>query len=396
MLAVDQDESLDPEVEAMVAEVRREIAAATAQQRVGANAGEPDNWKHLARALPPEVRRLVRTIDLLSLRVQALNHIERKVFGWEERRAGKRVLDTSAARIAWKRACSGERREATIRTVRYLIDDHKQLAQIQKLQDHQCALTLASWQEKPVVSQGTLHTRDVARGTPTFGVRSYPEATPIEVFVLVVQLWMERTGKSRPRVWDLTGGSGTGADVITTVFGGRVISTDIALDNGKTIYGSIRSVGRVSRHGGPVSILETGPDLVVTRPDITFIHPPSRGWPACCWIYGRDRGPLLAQDLGLLVERERYVEAISTAIRAAARRLASDGLVSVLVPEYFRLHQEVLDDPGAADAIVASVADICTVVDRHAVVDDEPVRQASLSRTRGPLEHLILAKKGRT
>jgi hypothetical protein len=35
----------------------------------------------------------------------------------------------------------------------------------------------------------------------------------------------------------------------------------------------------------------------------------------------------------------------------------------------------------------------CTLIDRHRVVDELPVRQASLDYSRGPVEHLILGRR---
>jgi hypothetical protein len=386
--------TLEREVEAMLAELRREVSDASCASARGVNdRGVPDSeCKRLARAVPDQVARLLRTIDLLSLRTQALAQIELELFGWRDRREGYRSLDTPTVRSQWHQAVSGSARAETMKIVRHVIDDTKHLAQIQRLQAHECASALPSWQAKPQVRDGVLNTRDVSRGSLTFGVRSYPEATPIEIFVLVVRMWMQRTGKQRPLCWDMTGGSGTGHDVITTVFGGQMISTDIALDNGKTVYGDIREAGRLSHHRGRVGVLERGPEKTVKRPDLVFIHPPSRGWPACAWVYGRDTRAV-AQDLGVLLERDLYVGALADAITASVGKLADGGLISVLVPEGVRLHQTVVHDPGIADALLERLAAICTLVEQHAVVDEQPVRQASLGTTRGPVEHLILAKK---
>lgn len=382
------------EVESMVAEVRREIddPPGLSPRRVN-DRGVPDpEWKRLARAVPDQVAKLLRTIDLLSLRTQALEQIEQELFGWRDRREGYRSLDTATVRSAWHRALLGSARAETMRVVRHVIDDTKHLAQIQKLQSHECASVLPLWQAHPRVRDGVLYTRDVSRGTLTFGVRSYPEATPVEVFVLVVRMWMQRAGKRRPLCWDMTAGSGTGHDVITHVFGGLVISTDIALDNGNTVYGDIRDAGRLSHHGGCVLPMERGPEKFIKRPDLVFVHPPSRGWPACAWVYGRDTRAV-SQDVGLLLERDAYGGALADAIKAAADYVAVGGLISVLVPEYLRIHQAVWPEHGMADVLLKQVAAACTLVERHAVVDEQPVKQASLGTTRGPIQHLILSKR---
>ena len=90
-----------------------------------------------------------------------------------------------------------------MKVVRLAVDDAKRIAQVQHLQEHAVPSSLPAWQREPRLVGGILHVRDVSRGTPTFGVRSYPEATPIEVVVYVAKLWMKSTGQQHPRTWDL-------------------------------------------------------------------------------------------------------------------------------------------------------------------------------------------------
>lgn len=390
--------TVDPIVDALVRASEREFQDAVTRVRDADSViveAADGAWKQKAHALPAEVNKLLRTIDLPSLRVQALGAIEETLFGWQDRRNSRRALDIATVRAAWRRSLVGLQRSETLRVVRLAVDDAKHLAQIQKLQAHECASALPKWQEEPAVQHGVLHVRDVRRGTATFGVRSYPEATPVEVVVYTVRQWTSSTGKTKPRCWDLTAGSGTVFDVITTVFGGRVVGTDIAIDNAATIYGDLRDAGQHSRHRRAPKFFpgDEVPVDVIRRPDLVFVHPPSRGWPACAWIYGRDRVPSLTRDVGVLLERAQYVEVIADAARVALAQLADGGLMSVLVPEYVRCHQEISADPGTADALLAAIADVATLIERHTVVDDAPVRQASLGTTRGPVEHLILAKK---
>lgn len=352
-------------------------------------------WKHQVHALPVEVARLLGSIDLCDLRIKALAQIEQELFGWNNRYEGNRALDTASVRATWRSALRENRRATIIPVVRHVIDDTKHVAQIQKLEFHEFAPALPPWQRYPRVQGGVLYTRDVTRGMPTFGVRSYPEATPVEVPVFVTRLWMKRTRRYQPACWDLTAGSGTVHDVVTAVFKGRVAGTDIALDNRTTVFGDIRDAGSHPRHARQMLRLPgyRAPKDVVSNPDLVFIHPPSRGWPACCWVYGREKERARELDLGVLLERREYVQVIAHAVRTSMEHLAEGGLVSLVIPEYLRLHQEVVPDPGIADALLLQVQQECVLVARHAVVDEQPVKQTSLGTNRGPVSHLILAKK---
>lgn len=370
------------------------IATEHVPEQLAAEKLSADAWRGSVRALPTAVLTLLRTIDLTTLRMQALETIEAELFGWDARHDAGRALDNATVGSLWRRSLSAARRAETLRTIRRVVDQTKLVAQILKLQAHDCASALPDWQEEPEVQEGVLHVRDVHRGAATFGVRSYPEATPVEVVVYVVRRWIDTTHRAKPRCWDLTGGSGTVKDVVTTVFGGHVIGTDIALDNASTVYGDLRDAGRHSRHQRARKRFagDQVPTGVIARPDLVFIHPPSRGWPACSWVYGRDV-VATSRDLGLLLERDQYVRVVADAVRAGLAHMADGGLVSVLIPEYVRLHQQLTADFGTADLLLEKIADVSTLIERHAVVDDAPVRQASLGTSRGPLEHLILTRK---
>jgi hypothetical protein len=238
----------------------------------------------------------------------------------------------------------------------------------------------------------------VSRGALTFGVRSYLEATPVELVVYVVQRWMATAKKSKPQAWDITAGGGTVKDVITGIYHGTVAATDIALDTGATIHGDLEDIGRHPLHAqarGIPGIIRARP-VLVPLPDLIFIHPPSRGWPGATWLFGarvRDEIVMnLKRDLAYELNRDAYVGRLVKAIRVGLRRLATGGLLSLLVPEYVRFHQRITPDPGIAGAIVRSLGTDAVVLERHEVVDVRPVRQASMDRARGPLVHVIVTK----
>jgi hypothetical protein len=100
----------------------------------------------------------------------------------------------------------------------------------------------------------------------------------------------------------------------------------------------------------------------------------------------------LKRDLAYELNRDAYVGRLVKAIRVGLRRLATGGLLSLLVPEYVRFHQRITPDPGIAGAIVRSLGTDAVVLERHEVVDVRPVRQASMDRARGPLVHVIVTK----
>jgi hypothetical protein len=387
----------DQEDDSLIAEMEREFSSLSCHDSKDVER-EDDyeaEWKYSVRTLPDDIAKLLNTIDLLSLRVEALNQIEHELFRWTDRKSKSRRLDAACVRMAWRSAVSGPQRSKTLRIVRHIVDDKKHVAQIQKLQAHECALALPSWQGNPQIKDGILYIRDVTRGTPTFGVRSYPEATPIEIPVLITNIWTRMTGRGRPNCWDVTAGSGTVYDVITTIYKGKVVGTDIAIANDITCYGDIRNIGHHPRHEHKPKLLpgDKGPKTVITRPDLVFIHPPSRGWPACYHIYGPDLEMACSQDIGVLMERKEYVAVIGEAILTAISRLAPGGLISVLIPEYIRCFSKITDDVGTTDELLNYVDIKCTLIDRHRVVDEAPVRQASLDYFRGPLEHLILGRR---
>jgi hypothetical protein len=398
----------EKELDDLVAAVEQELARVF-EEELGDPKGRPavvegararGRWNIARKALPPEISKLLGAVDLPALRMEVLENVENDMFGWSDRASDHGRLDQAAVRRAWRQRLWGPQRGATMKTLRHAVDNIKGVAQIQLLQEHQPVSNLPRWQIDPKIVEGILHIRDVSRGTPTFGVRSYPEATPIEVVVHVVRKWMQRTGRQHPRTWDPTAGSGTVHDVVTAIFGGTCAGTDIAIDNGITMYGDIDDVGAHplhTQHRGVPGVFEV-PAVRVTTPDLVFIHPSSRGWPGCSWLYGyRNREEVnfnLNLDLAYTLDRGAHIERIAKVVRTSVRRLAPGGLISLLIPEYVRFHQELAPDRGIATDLLRTLSAEALLIERHEVVDDHPVRQTSLDRARSPLVHLILARPG--
>lgn len=363
-------------------------------------------WRSERRAMPPPAAKLLDSIQVTSLKVEALHRIESQLFGWDSRRVKNRTLDQADVRRAWREAWRPELLTASLKTVRSAIDEVKSLAQIQLLQDHPPAEVLPSWQREPKVTDSVLRVRDVQRGKPTFGVRSYLEPTPVEVVVHVVRRWMRMTRKTRPSVWDPTAGSGTVADVVTTIFGGSVASTDLAVENAVVAFGDLENIGthhlHRRQHLGRTVIRWYSPPQkgVIATPDLVFLHPPSRGFPGASFLFGSRAGEEITNYLDsdlTYADRRRWVEVVSNAVRAAIGRLGDGGLLSLLVPEYVRCHQEVADDEGLADGVLARFGtEEVQLVQRWNVIDERPVNQISIGSTRGPLVHLLLRRGPRS
>jgi hypothetical protein len=98
--------------------------------------------------------------------------------------------------------------------------------------------------------------------------------------------------------------------------------------------------------------------------------------------------------LAYTLDRGAHIERIAKVVRTSVRRLAPGGLISLLIPEYVRFHQELAPDRGIATDLLRTLSAEALLIERHEVVDDHPVRQTSLDRARSPLVHLILARPG--
>ncbi len=335
-------------------------------------------WRAGSRALPPVVRSPLLTIDVPIYRVECLHEIERALFGWESRRRVDRRTGRSIAlmpveiMVAYSDALAPGRREQTLRVVRREIDRAKHRGFVRKLQ----ALERAS--QPPAIR--TTRSRSIwcedpeSRTEATLGVRSYLEATPVQVVEFVVAFLENFGGRKVINVLDLTAGSATVTDVVAT-HGGRTAERDLGPVRDRTHALDLRQVHRAA---------ETGRKF-----DLVFIHPPSIGRPH---PVDMNQG-LVHGDLSR-VHPDEWVAVVLGAIEGALPFLQhGHGLLSVLVPEGLRDHQRVLPLPGMADRIVERLPEGAYVVDRRQLRWGRRARQVSLGRTRVPSVHLLIAQE---
>lgn len=361
-------------------------------------------WRHLSGSVPAAVRDLLDSIDVVGLRVEAAEEVEAEVFGWSTRvaiRDGRPVrVDPATAIATWRHAMNGSRQNV-LTAVRRVVDEKKWEAHYKRLVEHEIATTLWPEHRNPEPIDGVLTVREPQWRGPSFGVRGYLEATPLEIPLHVVRRWQARTGRIAPKVWDLTAGGNTVSDVLTTLFAATVVQTDLAEGLREDVtMADIGDAGRLHAHGRRQSLglepLSTG--IVVQRPDLVFIDPPSRGRPTHTEIYNGVRCPGVAPppstgaDLAA-DDRDTYLVFILRAVRMSLRRLAAGGLVSVLLREAVRDHQRVTVDADLVSDLLQHGAELgMTVSERFRIEEPRPINQASLGTTRYPMTHMLFEK----
>ena len=358
-LAVEAEQAVEPE-------------PTTGAQEIGRR------WRAGSRALPPVVRSPLLTIDVPIYRVECLDEIEGALFGWESRRRVDRRTGRSIAltpveiMVAYSDALAADRREQTLRVVRREVDRTKRRGFVRKLQAaERCSQppafratrTRSIWCEDPE-----------SRTEATHGVRSYLEATPVQVVEFVIAFLKEYGRADVARVLDLTAGAGTVTDVVAA-HGGRTAERDLGPVRDRTHALDLRQVHRAAE--------------AARRFDLVFMHPPSIGRPHPVGMsQGLEQGDLSR------VHPDEWVAVVLGAIEGAFRFLQDGhGLLSVLVPEGVRDHQRVLPLPGMADRIVERLPEGGYVVDRRQLRWGRRARQVSLARARVPTVHLLIAQE---
>lgn len=337
------------------------------------------SWRSWVRSLPPAVRTAVLTIDVPMYRMECISEIEMRLFGWIDRARSHDTCPGSMVpllpvevRTAYTRALAADRREQTLRLVRHVVDQVKRRGFVRRLLDGRRQTTFP---DEPRLTRGGIHCEDPeSRTDATHGVRSYLEATPVQVVEFVVDFLKEYGQTEVGRVLDLTAGSGTVTDVVAA-HGGRVAERDLGPVRDRTHALDLRQVHRAAEAG--------------RRFDIVFMHPPSIGRPHQVEM---NQG-LVQGDLSR-VHPDEWVAVVLGAIEAALNFLQTDlGLLSVLVPEGVRDHQRVLPLPGMADRIVQGLPESAYVVDRRQLRWGRRARQVSLGRARVPSVHLLVAQE---
>jgi hypothetical protein len=331
------------------------------------------------RSLPPAVRAAVLTIDVPMYRMECISEIEMRLFGWDDRRRSDQTCPGSTlpvlpaeVRVAYTRVLAADRREQTLRLVRHVVDQVKRRGFVRRLLDARRQTTVP---DEPRLRAGGIHCEDPeSRPEATHGVRSYLEATPVQVVEFVVDFLKENGQTEVGRVLDLTAGSGTVTDVVAA-HRGRTAERDLGPVRDRTHALDLRQVHRAA---------ETGRKF-----DLVFMHPPSIGRPH---PVAMNQG-LVQGDLSR-VHPDEWVAVLAAAIEGALSFLQTGlGLLSVLVPEGVRDHQRVLPLPGMADRIVERLPEGAYVVDRRQLRWGRRARQVSLGRARVPSVHLLIAQE---
>ncbi len=339
-------------------------------------------WRRLSRAVPRDVLHLVQTIDVPMYRVEGLEAIELQLYGWRGRRKphphspGDSVAVSPAeVRRSYNTALAEPRRGRTLQVVRHVVDRVKAAGYLRKL-----TATGERSNERPEpsrVQNGSLLVFDPTdRRTPTYGVRSTLEATPVEVPEYVIRV-LRTFGSHEPAlILDLTAGSSTDADVAAT-YGGETVEADLAPLNDVTLAHDLRDIRRWSAGS--------------RKFDLIFLHPASVGLPSPVRLADGVRAD---RDLAFC-HPDEWVEVVSQAVNDALGLLQEGhGLLSVLIPEGVRNHQNVLPLPGIADRIVAGLPDDAFIVERLQIRWERAARQVSLGRNRVPTIHLLIAREG--
>lgn len=337
-------------------------------------------WRSRARSVPRELRSLINTVDVPMYRVECLDDVEHQLFGWRSRvatdhrvRGAEVALSPVQVRLAYERALEGHRRDRTLQVVRHAVDRTKNAAFVRKLTDEDRAMERPGL---PLREDGVLEVYDPKdRARPAHGVRSFLEATAVQVPTYVIDIQVTY-GRSAPKaVLDVTGGGGTNRDVVSC-FGGSTLELDLApvSDNCRAI-----DVRRFKEHVGTQTY------------DVVFIHPPSIGLPSPVAVAD---GAWVEADLACCTVEE-WVSAVTKAMRDAIDVLRpGHGLLSMVIPEGIRAHQRVFPLPGIADQVIEGLPEDAFVVERLRLKWGHRARQFSLGRARVPSVHLLIAREG--
>lgn len=325
-------------------------------------------FRRRTRGVPPMVTRLVRTLDVPVYRIECLDEIEQLLFGWEDDREKLGPIEIIRC---WDEAMSRPRREETLGLVRRVVDRRKRLGYVRKLQDLDRQKEPLPFEWRP----GSLVCEDPQERTePTFGVRSFMEATPVQVVAFAIEVLTAFGSRKPKKVLDLTTGSGTVTDLVRA-HGGHVVERDLDPVRDGCLPLDLREVERAV----PAD----------RRFDAIFVHPPSIGTPHPM-DPSRDPG---RRDLSWATP-EQWTEVVSTAVTKALTFLhPGHGLLSLLVPEGVRDHQKVHAYPGMADQILQRLPENAYVVDRRPLTWRRRAKQVSLGTNRVPSVHLLIARE---
>jgi len=315
-------------------------------------------------------------------------------------RAATKVLrrirhDTGEARRA--RWATRWRPQNQAQTARWLIGIRDELVRQNHLimvdqhrVPHETPESLRPWEPD---QSGELVIHEPAEATPGFGTPSYLEQTPLKVLRWVRETWRRQAEQDLieppdPTLWDLTAGSGTGADYFGDLLGCRIISTDLTPASQGICRADCRNAGKLQEHGRPNLHGLTRPEQVVGRPDLILFDPSAPGSPLHSEVYGA--GPDLL-DLGLLT-REAWIIEVADVAAQATQHLAPGGFVSLLLRCGFRAGSRVVSDPSVLEDF-REILGHRAHVEHEMPLHFEQVRaQATLGISRVPAVHLMLRR----
>lgn len=228
------------------------------------------------------------------------------------------------------------------------------------------------------------------------GNAAYLEHTPGEVIRFVHKFWESNRGTPKtngPDVWDLTAGAGTVAHYFSVIGTGRCVSSDIVTFGDDVIVAPAQAVGRLEQHTTRTVIGRSIP-LRIARPDIIFFDPPSIGTPTHSSIY---QSSGFHADLATLLP-DAWAQAVAEITVRAARRLAPEGLISLLIRHGHRTSDRVHGLPEMLDAITEMVCSPgaqrhLKVVQRNRIESgNHRLNQPGLGKSRVPATHLLLKR----
>lgn len=362
------------------------------------DANSEGQWARLARHVPDEIRQLFEHIRVPGYRIEALADFEDEVFEWANRASSasqsRTSPDAASVRLNYKRLSSSTDYDATKQLARRVIDRKLRVQHHLALEDDPIETKVVAG----LPSRGFLRIRDTSYREPPDGLRSYLEATPIEVPEHALQVLESRRPLRLATVplqcWDLTAGSGTVQDYVCRTRTAKVVSTDLAIASRHTRVLDLRNVVRndyhtLRSHEQLLGRYVIDPREVIQHPDIVFLDPPSRGRPSHSKLY---TGLEDKRDLANLT-RQDWIDVVADTVRRCLGRLNPGGLISLVVREGCRNHQVIDPESGLPEALLSRLEDVVTLVDRKRVAGWRRVNQASLIKCRLPAVHLLLGHK---
>ena len=311
-------------------------------------------------------------------------------------------LDTAENRSRrWASAWSPAGQPRTVRRITRIRNQVLRDLHLQNVSMHSVPQKLP-WRLVPwrLNRAGQLVIDDLRITSPSIGSTPYMEQTPPKVYRWLHETWRARRllgdeedigleDDTKPKVWDLTAGSGTGRDYFGLLCGCEVASTDLTVADQRSVMADCRAVGEIPEHGRPYRFrLKIQPGVVIPSPDLILFDPPSMGTPSHAALYGEVVDP---HDLSFL-DRYRWLFTIAKIVERATRCLAEDGLLSLFLRLGERDGSVIKEDPTLLADFKDVLGDRATIVHEMPIVYRRLRAQVSLGEARVPAIHLTLMR----